>query len=59
MQGHFEGDKTMPLYLYECIKCNKEFEIHVPLKYCDDILHCEHCDEVLWKVMAPAYFTIK
>ena len=46
----------MPLYDYCCDKCQKRFEIIVPLKDVDKEIPCKYCDKPLKKIMSPVSF---
>ena len=44
----------MPLQVYYCHKCNKIYEIIVPLAENDKKIKCPHCKKVLTKhISAP------
>jgi putative FmdB family regulatory protein len=49
----------MPMYQYVCPKCNKAFEIIIPLKLADKKITCKYCKKGLVKIMTAPYFSIK
>lgn len=48
----------MPSYEYECAKCDKEYEVQVPLARCDEAVKCPHCKKPLNKKLSPVLFRI-
>ena len=48
----------MPLYSYSCKKCEKYFEVIIPLKDCEDDVHCKYCGEKLQKLIMPVMVRI-
>lgn len=48
----------MPLYEYVCSRCQKLFEIIVPLDKYGKKIRCPHCRKQLKKIMSPVMFKI-
>lgn len=44
INANFRGDSLMPIYIYECVKCGKQFEGMASVKLRNDIRHCMVCD---------------
>jgi putative FmdB family regulatory protein len=51
-----QGETEM-IYLYECEKCKKKFEINKPMNESSREEHCGHCDSVLKRIYTSS--TIK
>ena len=51
-----QGEKEM-IYLYECEKCKKEFEVNKPMNESSKEEHCEHCGKPLKRIYTSS--TIK
>jgi len=48
----------VPLYTFVCKKCEKAFELIVPLKRADEKIKCKYCKKILQKIMTAPYFKI-
>ncbi len=48
----------MPIYDFSCEKCNKVFEVIVPLVDCLKPLKCKYCDEEMKKIIKPCFFKV-
>jgi putative FmdB family regulatory protein len=48
----------MPLYSYICTKCNKYFEILIPLKDYDKDILCKYCSKKLKKKITSVMFRV-
>ena len=48
----------MPIYQYECKKCNKIFEKYLPINFSENIF-CEKCGDKLKKIISNSTFILK
>lgn len=49
----------MPLYEFECQKCNKLFEVIVPMSQSGDVIKCPYCKRKLKKRMSAVFGRVK
>lgn len=49
----------MPLYLFECKKCNKLWELLIKLKDFDKEVKCPECNKKLKRLVCPIPFKIE
>ena len=57
--GLFSGsDGVMPLYDYMCRKCEKDYEVFVPLSQFDEEIKCPECVETLDRIISPVKFWV-
>ena len=49
----------MPLFDFICKKCEKIFEVIVPLSYSKKKIKCPYCKKQLKKLMSPVYFKVR
>ena len=48
----------MPLYDYTCRKCERDYEIFVPLSQFDEEIKCPECVETLDRIISPVKFWV-
>jgi putative FmdB family regulatory protein len=48
----------LPLYSFECDKCQKEYEALIKLKDFDEPVKCPHCGKKLKRIMKPVMFKV-
>ena len=49
----------MPLYQYWCEKCDKGYEVLIPLARYDEEVKCPHCDKTLQKIFSPCMIKVR
>ena len=49
----------MPLYTFTCEKCQKVYEVLVPLKDYGNVVKCPHCKKKLEMKIMPVYISVK
>ena len=48
----------MPLYVKWCKKCEKVYEVIIPLKDYEKKVKCPHCKRMLVKILTPVNFKV-
>jgi putative FmdB family regulatory protein len=49
----------MPIYAFECLKCQHEFEVTLPLAEYDTPQECPQCQNETRRVLSPVNFVLK